>query len=291
MASVERALRMLRNLPRVAINNIKCMPGSRKRETRRRGFARGRTHGRGTKGQGQSMTLPRLGFEGGQTPFYLRIPQEPYYHNQHLRRQYLPLSLLQIQRMVDLGRLDTTQPIDLTALCNTQIVNLQIERKQYGVNLTDEGADIFKAKINLEVQWTSEQAIAAVEKNGGVITTRFYDPVSLYALRNPKHFFQKGVPIPRCKLPPQDAIEYYSDAKSRGYLADPAKIREARFELAQKYGYDLPDLAEDELYEMFLQYKDPRQIFYGLEPGWVVNLKDQVVLKPKSQELLEYYRS
>lgn len=55
-----------------------------------------------------------------------------------LRRQYLPVSLLQIQRMVDLGRLDTTQPIDLTALCNTQIINLQIEHKQYGVNLTDE---------------------------------------------------------------------------------------------------------------------------------------------------------
>lgn len=45
------------------------------------------------------------------------------------------------------------------------------------VNL--QGADTFAAKINIEVQWVSELAIAAVEKNGGVITTAFYDPRSL----------------------------------------------------------------------------------------------------------------
>lgn len=42
-----------------------------------------------------------------------------------------------------------------------------------------QGADIFAAKINIEVQRASEGAIAAVERNGGVITTSFYDPISL----------------------------------------------------------------------------------------------------------------
>lgn len=48
---------------------------------KRRAFEKGKTHGRGHKGQGQRGTLPRLGFEGGNTPFYLRIPKEPYYQD------------------------------------------------------------------------------------------------------------------------------------------------------------------------------------------------------------------
>lgn len=42
-----------------------------------------------------------------------------------------------------------------------------------------QGADIFAAKINIEVQRASEGAIAAIERNGGVISTSFYDPISL----------------------------------------------------------------------------------------------------------------
>lgn len=42
-----------------------------------------------------------------------------------------------------------------------------------------QGADTFKAKVNIEVQLASELAIAAIEKNGGVVTTAFYDPRSL----------------------------------------------------------------------------------------------------------------
>lgn len=42
-----------------------------------------------------------------------------------------------------------------------------------------QGADIFASKINIEVQRASEGAVAAIERNGGVITTGFYDPISL----------------------------------------------------------------------------------------------------------------
>ena len=45
--------------------------------------------------------------------------------------------------------------------------------------MVEEGADTFKAKVNIEVQLASELAIAAIEKNGGVVTTAFYDPRSL----------------------------------------------------------------------------------------------------------------
>lgn len=51
---------------------------------------------------------------------------------------------------------------------------------------------MFKAKINIEVQWASESTIAAIERNGGVITTSFFDVNSLFILTNPKKFFQRG---------------------------------------------------------------------------------------------------
>jgi len=55
-----------------------------------------------------------------------------------------------------------------------------------------QGMDDFKAKINIEVQWTTEPVIAAIERNGGTITTAFYDIHSLFAIVNPKMFFRRG---------------------------------------------------------------------------------------------------
>lgn len=190
-----------------------------------------------------------------------------------------------------MDRVDTTKPIDIATIIKSGLYTIYPDQKHFGVHLTDEGADIFCAKINIEVQWASEQVIAAIEKNGGVITTAYYDPHSLLLLKNPKKFFETGQAIPRRMIPPPDAIEYYSSAESRGYLADPEKISLERLKLAQKYGYQLPNIEADEFYSTLCERKDPRQIFYGLEPGWVVNLKDECILKPKDEELLRYYTS
>lgn len=95
--------------------------------------------------------------------------------------------------MIDTGRLDTSKPIDLATLCNTKLYGFLPMENQWGVQLTDEGLDNFKAKINIEVQYASEQVIAAIERNGGVITTAYYDPASLLALRDPMKFFAKGI--------------------------------------------------------------------------------------------------
>lgn len=176
------------------------------------------------------------------------------------------------------------------------------DEKQFGFQLNDEGVENFKAKIHIEVQHATELAIAAIERNGGVIRTAYYDTQSLWALKNAEKFFTRGTPIPKRMLPPQDAVEYYTDPKNRGYLADPEAISHERFVsvicdtqmrrsitrvpsvqtqvLAQKYGYELPKIEEDPKYEMFNRVKDPRQVFYGLEPGWVVNLVDKVIMKP-----------
>lgn len=221
----------------------------------------------------------RLGYETGNTPFYTRFPYEPYYKGHHLRRQYPQLSLLQLQMMIDTNRINTDDPIDLTTICNSGLIRIRPGFSEYGVQLTQEGAETFKAKLNIEVQYADELSIAMIEKNGGVIRTAYYDPQSLWAVINPKKWFAKGVPIPRRMLPPQDAIEYYTDPKNRGYLADPDEISRERLVLAQKLGYELPKIEADPKYAMLTETKDPRQIFYGLNPGWVVNLRDQTIIK------------
>ena len=89
----------------------------------------------------------------------------------------------------------------------------------------------------------------------------------------------------------QDVLGYYSDPEKRGYLADPEKILESRERLAQKYGYKLPDFSSDPHKKMLLMRKDPMQIFYGLEPGWIVSLKDELVLKPKDADYDRYFKT
>ncbi|XP_052774924.1 39S ribosomal protein L15, mitochondrial-like [Mya arenaria] len=288
----EKALHLIINAPRVTLNSIKPLPDSYTLKVRqRRSRAKGGQSGRGNKGQGQRMTLPRLGFEGNNTPFYMQMPIEPYYQNHHLRREYPPLSLHTLQRMIDLGRLNTEEPIDLNTICNTGIYKIKPNDNEYGINLTDEGADLFTSRVNVEVQWAEESTIAAIERNGGMITTRFYNPECLKAVIDTQDHFRKGLPIPRCPLPPQDALEYYMNPENRGYLADPSKLQEARYALAQKYGYEAPDYSMDRNPALFKKMKDPRQIFFGLSPGWVVCLKDKAIIKPKDEDYIQYYQS
>lgn len=54
------------------------------------------------------------------------------------RPQYHPLSLKRLQYLIDLGRVDPTQPIDLTQLVNARGVTVQPMKKDYGVQLVDE---------------------------------------------------------------------------------------------------------------------------------------------------------
>lgn len=134
----------------------------------------------------------------------------------------------QLQLMIDLGRLDASKPIDLVQICNAGIFDLKPDTRQYGFMLKDEGIEKFKSKVNIEVQHASELVISTIERNGGVIRTAFFDIESLMAMRKPEQFFTSGVPIPRRFIPPQDAIDYYTNPKNRGYLADPEAISHER---------------------------------------------------------------
>jgi len=289
------ALRTVRDFPRVDLNNVfRVLEKNKKWHQNGDPRIKKPNSKYGGYGHHGAHNLPVLGWEASK-PFWQVSPNEAYNKDYFKRREYPPFSLHKLQRMIDLGRIDPTKPVDLAALCNTRSFLLDVANRHYGFQLTEEGADEFQGKVNLEIQHVeSEVAIAAIERNGGTITTRFFDPPSLFALRDPEKFFSKGLPIPRCALPPQDAVAYYINPKNRGYLADPLDVAKARLETAQKFGYRLPDLnAENdaEFRDVLLARKDPRQIFFGLWPGWVVNLKDKAIVKPRDQELNEYYAS
>jgi len=55
----------------------------------------------------------------------------------------------------------------------------------------------------------------------------------------------------------------------------------------KKYGYEVGSISPSE--ELLSQTKDPHEVFYGLQSGWIVNLKDKVIFKPQDEELKKYY--
>ncbi|KAG5451632.1 YmL15 [Clonorchis sinensis] len=290
MSSVDRALRLLRNYPRVCLFNVTDLP--RSRPPLYRGLNR-KKKGLSHRGMSQFQAWPPLGQVGQKMPFYLSVPKEPYNTDVASRRSLARISLLELQRMIDLDRIDPREPIDLTTICNTNLYKLDVEHERhYGFQLTDEGCDIFVTPVNIEVQYASEPVIAAVERAGGVITTRFYDLFSVWAKCDPASFFRRGIPIPRAKLPPPDAVPYYANAENRGYLADPEELAAARLWLAQKYGYSLTDCASqsEDMRTLMSLRKDPRQIFLGLNPGDLVSLANEVVLKPRLETEQEQNR-
>lgn len=97
--AANKALKLLRYLPRVSLANIRDNPGANKvrwkivlyllklirtifkKEKRGRGQHGGDTHGDGNKGSGQRQNFMRLGYETGNNPFYKRPSFEPYYKN------------------------------------------------------------------------------------------------------------------------------------------------------------------------------------------------------------------
>lgn len=286
MDPIKNSLKLLRYLPRFDEKNLLRNPFKPRKYKAARGARRSRWP---TKSNEENQRWHPIGFEQGRTPWYLRAPAEKYYKNFDARRQYPPFSLLQLQMLVDTKLVEPDQPVDLATLCITNHFDIDTSDNHYGVHLTSNGIDNFYARLNIEVQHAKEPVIAAIERNGGYITTAYYDIKSVAALANPHRFFNSGEPIPKRLLPPPNAIDYYTDPKNRGYLADPEAIEEERRKLAQKYGYELPEIENDDIKARLMSRKAIDQVFFGLHAGQVVNLKDREILEPLDPELREYY--
>eukprot|EP00090_Calanus_glacialis_P045923 TRINITY_DN8780_c0_g1_i1.p1 TRINITY_DN8780_c0_g1~~TRINITY_DN8780_c0_g1_i1.p1 ORF type:complete len:296 (+),score=97.58 TRINITY_DN8780_c0_g1_i1:39-926(+) len=288
----EKALQFLREVPRLHRTNTRGLP----RVAGIEGKGKYSKHGRGQQGYDagwgssakQKLYFGPLGYEGGSSPIQRKTEFErSYNYGLRFQRQFPPITLAQLQLMIDTNRISTEQPLDMAALCGSKIARIDPQQNHFGFNLTSEGMDNFTAKVNIEVQWADEQSIAAVERAGGRLTCSYYDLHSVIALADPAKFFKSGSPIPRRLTPPANLMEFYVTAKNRGYLADPTEVAEERLLLSQKYGYELLEHQDDVLKES----KDPRQIFYGLQPGWVVNLADKTIYKPADPQLEEVYSS
>jgi large subunit ribosomal protein L15 len=144
------------------LNELAPSPGSRQARTRVGrgiGSGKGKTAGRGHKGQKARAGAATRAFEGGQMPIYRRLPKRGF-HNP-FRKVYVPVNLDRLQTAVDAGRLDPAQPVNLQALREAGLVS----KRRDGIRLLGRGE--LSAALTIEVDSASRTAIAAVEKAGG----------------------------------------------------------------------------------------------------------------------------
>ena len=148
------------------LNEIRDNPGAHlksKRLGRGIGSGKGKTSGKGVKGQKAREGVSLNGFEGGQLPIYRRLPKRGF-HNL-FRKEYAPVNLGAIDKALASGRLAADQPITIEMLRAAGLVRLN---KVDGVRLLAMGA--ITRPITVTVSGASVAAIAAVEAAGGSVT-------------------------------------------------------------------------------------------------------------------------
>src|ERR1700721_3909012 len=124
------------------------------------GSGKGKTGGRGGKGQTARSGVRIKGFEGGQMPLHRRLPKRGF-RNTKFALKLNEINLGRLQEAIDAGKLNTAGKIDAEALVKAGL----LRRAKDGVRLLGNGE--LKAKVALSVYGASKSAVAAVEKAGG----------------------------------------------------------------------------------------------------------------------------
>jgi large subunit ribosomal protein L15 len=146
------------------LNQLSDNPGARKnriRVGRGIGSGKGKTGGRGGKGQTARTGVAIKGFEGGQMPLHRRLPKRGF--NNIFRQEHAVVNLGRLQQAVEAGRLDPKATIGREALKAAGLVN----KVGAGVKLLAKGE--LKQPLTIEVDRASKSAIEAVEKAGGKV--------------------------------------------------------------------------------------------------------------------------
>src|SRR6188768_770529 len=146
------------------LNELRDNAGARKsrmRVGRGIGSGKGKTGGRGIKGQKSREGVSIAGFEGGQMPLHMRLPKRGF--NNIFAKDYAEVNLGAIQKLVDAGKLDAKGTIDHAALKAAGVAR----GGKDGVRLLGKGD--FSAKLSFSVAGASKGAIEAVEKAGGKV--------------------------------------------------------------------------------------------------------------------------
>ena len=146
------------------LNELRDKEGAthnRKRVGRGIGSGKGKTGGRGVKGQKSRSGVAIKGFEGGQMPIYRRLPKRGFVNI--FKKDFNIVSLGRLQVAVDAKKLDAKKTVDAAALLEAGV----IRRVKDGVRVLSDGE--LKAKLKLEVAGASKSAIEKIEKAGGSI--------------------------------------------------------------------------------------------------------------------------
>ena len=134
----------------------------KKRVARGPGSGKGKTAGRGVKGQTSRSGVALNGYEGGQMPLYRRLPKRGF--SKPNRLDFAVVNLGQLQAFVDAGKLDAKSDVTEDALVAAGV----IRRKLDGVRVLAKGE--LKAALNLIVAGVSKAAAEAIAKVGGKVT-------------------------------------------------------------------------------------------------------------------------
>jgi len=146
------------------LNEIRDNDGARKgrmRVGRGIGSGKGKTPGRGQKGQTSRSGVSINGFEGGQMPLHMRLPKRGF--NNIFAKDYAEVNLGAIQKLVDAKKIDTKAVIDHAALKAAGVAR----GGKDGVRILGKGE--FSAKLQFNVAGVSAGAKAAIEKAGGSV--------------------------------------------------------------------------------------------------------------------------
>jgi large subunit ribosomal protein L15 len=125
------------------------------------GSGKGKTGGRGVKGQKARTGVAVKGFEGGQMPLHRRLPKRGFVNI--FRRELNELNLGRLQAAVDAGKIDAAQPVTIESLVAAGVLSKPLA----GVKILGNGE--LNAALTLEVAKASKSAIAAIEKAGGSV--------------------------------------------------------------------------------------------------------------------------
>ncbi len=138
-------------------------PKARKRVGRGPGSGKGKTCGRGHKGQKSRSGVALGSFEGGQMPIYQRLPKRGF--NNPSRKSYSVVNLGNLQAFIDNGKLNPDEVINSDALIKSGLVRRPLD----GIRVLAKGE--ITSKVNIEVAGASKAAIEAINKTGGSLTT------------------------------------------------------------------------------------------------------------------------
>jgi len=145
------------------LNDISDNPGAVKRKLRvgrGPGSGKGKTGGRGIKGQKSRSGVSINAFEGGQMPLYQRLPKRGF-NSRKSKKLLDQVNLGSIQKLIDAKKIMENKPIDIDLLRSVSLIN----KNAVFVKLLAKG--VLTSKVKIEVSSASEKAKQAVEKIGG----------------------------------------------------------------------------------------------------------------------------